>query len=97
MSNKGPYFEDIPDRRDTNSLKWGKYSGRTNSFMGCGHGFQVSPEVVERAAKEADFGNFGYAKCPSGLIDALSKGARTCTVGKSSRHGSFGCQEWFAL
>ena len=39
--------------------------------MGCGHGFQVSPGVVERAAKEADFGNFGYAKCPSGLIEVV--------------------------
>jgi len=72
LSNKEPYFEDIPDRRDTNSLKWGKYAGRdVIPLWVADMDFKSPPEVIERASREADFGNFGYAKCPTGLVDVV--------------------------
>ena len=33
--------------------------------------FKSPPGVIERAAAEADFGNFGYAKCPAGLVEVI--------------------------
>jgi len=72
LSNKEPYFEDIPDRRDTNSLKWGKYAGRDILPLWVADmDFKSPPGVLERAKKEANFGNFGYANCPTGLVDAV--------------------------
>lgn len=72
MNNKEPYFEDIPDRRDTNSLKWGKYSGRdVIPLWVADMDFKSPPGVLEQASRDAQFGNFGYAKCPSGLVDAV--------------------------
>ncbi|MEK9633005.1 MAG: aminotransferase class I/II-fold pyridoxal phosphate-dependent enzyme, partial [Opitutae bacterium] len=77
MSNREPYFEDIPDRRDTNSLKWGKYSGRdVIPLWVADMDFKSPPGVVERAAAEADFGHSGSAKSPACLVEVISEGCK---------------------
>ena len=72
MSSNGRFFEDIPDRRDTNSLKWSKYSGSdVIPLWVADMDFKSPPEVVDAAIRAGTFGNFGYGKCPEGLVDAV--------------------------
>ena len=72
MSDSVAYFEEIPDRRDTNSLKWGKYAGSdVIPLWVADMDFKSPPEVVSLASELASFGNFGYATCPPSLVDSV--------------------------
>ena len=65
-------FESIPDRRNTHSLKWGKYDGSDIIPLWVADmDFKSPPEVVSAAVKAAEFGNFGYCHPPITLLDIL--------------------------
>ena len=65
-------FEEVPDRRNTNSLKWGKYNGRdVIPLWVADMDFRSPPEVIEKAIEASSFGHFGYAKCPSSLVEIV--------------------------
>ena len=65
-------FEIIPDRRNTHSLKWGKYDGSDIIPLWVADmDFKSPPEVVSAAVKAAEFGNFGYCHPPITLVDIL--------------------------
>jgi len=65
-------FESIPDRRNTHSLKWGKYDGSDIIPLWVADmDFKSPPEVVSAAVKAAEFGNFGYCHTPLTLVDIL--------------------------
>ena len=66
------WFDDCPDRKDRPSLKWGKYSGRDILPLWVADmDFRAPPAVVDTARKEAEFGNYGYAKCHPELTEAV--------------------------
>ena len=65
-------FEEIPDRRDTHSLKWAKYRGRDILPLWVADmDFKSPPEVVNEAKKAAEFGNFGYFRTPDSLTEVV--------------------------
>lgn len=65
-------FESIPDRRNTHSLKWGKYDGSDIIPLWVADmDFKSPPEVINAAVKAAEFGNFGYSHTPHTLVDIL--------------------------
>lgn len=66
------WFDDCPDRRDRPSLKWEKYNGRDIIPLWVADmDFRAPPAVVEAAINEAEFGNYGYAKAHSGLVESV--------------------------
>jgi len=72
LSSSGRFFDDIPDRRGTNSLKWGKYAGTDIIPLWVADmDFKSPPEVVDAAVQAGSFGNFGYCKCPEGLVETV--------------------------
>ena len=57
-------FESISDRRNTHSLKWGKYDGSDIiPLWVCRYGSNL-PRGYNAAVKAAEFGNFGYSHTP---------------------------------
>jgi cystathionine beta-lyase len=70
--NKTLWFDNCPDRRNRPSLKWGKYEGKdVLPLWVADMDFRAPPAVLETAKREADFGNYGYAKAHPGLVDAV--------------------------
>ena len=70
--SKNSWFDDCPDRRGKPDLKWGKYEGKDILPLWVADmDFRAPPEVLETAKKEAEFGNYGYAKAHPGLIDSV--------------------------
>ena len=70
--NKDHWFNDYPDRRNRPGLKWGKYAGKDIIPLWVADmDFRAPPPVVEAAREEAEFGNYGYAKAHSGLVDSV--------------------------
>ncbi len=74
-SNEGkgtnPVFDDAPERRGTNSLKWDRYDNPEVIPMWVADmDFRSPPEVIEAAEKAASFGNYGYGK-PSPALSEL--------------------------
>ena len=66
------WFDDYPDRRGRPSLKWGKYEGKDILPLWVADmDFRAPPAVLETAKKEAEFGNYGYAKAHPGLIESV--------------------------
>lgn len=54
-------FDHVPDRRNTGSLKWDRYSGRDILPMWVADmDFSSPPEVIEALKRRADHGVFGY-------------------------------------
>ena len=67
-----PQFDSVPDRRHTNSLKWDKYPGKDILPLWVADmDFMSPPEVIDAAVAASKFGNFGYAKCPPSLVEAV--------------------------
>ena len=70
--SKNSWFDDCPDRRGKPGLKWGKYEGKDILPLWVADmDFRAPPEVLKTAKKEAEFGNYGYAKAHPGLIDSV--------------------------
>jgi len=70
--NKTLWFDNCPDRRNRPSLKWGKYEGKdVLPLWVADMDFRAPPAVLETAKREADFGNYGYAKAHPGLVDSV--------------------------
>lgn len=70
--SKNSWFDDCPDRRGKPGLKWGKYEGKDILPLWVADmDFRAPPAVLETAQKEAEFGNYGYAKAHPGLIDSV--------------------------
>ena len=71
MSHSDPLFDEVPDRRGRNSLKWGKYEGRdVLPLWVADMDYRSPPQVIEVAKNLAEFGNFGYGK-PSPALTEL--------------------------
>ena len=65
-------FDNVPDRRHTHSLKWGKYEGRdVLPLWVADMDFKSPREVIDAAVVASEFGNFGYSKCPPPLVDIV--------------------------
>ena len=71
-------FDEIIDRRGTHSDKWdmmeAKYGVSPEDGIAmwvADMDFRAPPQVVKTAQKEAGFGNYGYAKAHTGLIDSV--------------------------
>ena len=65
-------FESIPDRRNTHSLKWGKYDGSDIIPLWVADmDFKSPAAVINAAVKAAEFGNYGYSHTPVTLVDIL--------------------------
>ncbi|SVB41306.1 uncharacterized protein METZ01_LOCUS194160, partial [marine metagenome] len=72
MSHADPFFDEVPDRRGRNSLKWGKYEGRDILPLWVADmDYRAPPEVVEIAKEHAEFGNFGYGKASPTLTELV--------------------------
>ena len=70
-------FDNVPDRRLTHSLKWGKYEGRDIIPLWVADmDFRSPPEVIDAAIAASEFGNFGYSKCPPPLVDIVIERSR---------------------
>lgn len=66
------WFDDCPDRKGRPSLKWGKYEGQDILPLWVADmDFRAPPAVLDTAKKEAEFGNYGYAKAHPGLIESV--------------------------
>ncbi|MFP6899545.1 MAG: aminotransferase class I/II-fold pyridoxal phosphate-dependent enzyme, partial [Opitutales bacterium] len=65
-------FDEVPERRGTNSLKWDKYddSGIIPMWV-ADLDFRSPPEVIKAAEQAASFGNYGYGKPSSKLVETV--------------------------
>lgn len=65
-------FDQVPDRRNTHSLKWGRYEGTEIIPMWVADmDFRSPPEVIKVAERYAQFGNFGYSTTPESLVSIV--------------------------
>ena len=62
-------FDEIIDRRDTNSLKWDIAEGELPMWV-ADMDFQTAPEITEEIIKRAGHGIFGYSVIPDEWYDA---------------------------
>ena len=66
------WFDEVPDRRGPNSLKWGKYHGKDILPLWVADmDFKSPPAIIEEAINASRFGNYGYGKCPESLYDSI--------------------------
>lgn len=87
MSNSGRFFDEVPDRRNTASLKWGKYAGKdVIPLWVADMDFRSAPEIVRAAVEAAEFGNYGYGKCPETLVEAVMLRLRRLYDWEIERH-----------
>lgn len=65
-------FETVPDRRNTDSLKWRRYQGRDIIPMWVADmDFRAPACVLEALHARVEHGVFGYAVPPEGLVEAV--------------------------
>jgi len=65
-------FDTVPDRRETDSLKWARYRGRDVIPMWVADmDFLSPPAVVEALRTRVEHGIFGYATVPSELVQVV--------------------------
>ena len=65
-------FETVPDRRNTDSLKWRRYQGRDIIPMWVADmDFRAPACVLEALHARVEHGVFGYAVPPEGLMEAV--------------------------
>ncbi|HPC94568.1 MAG TPA: PatB family C-S lyase [Sedimentisphaerales bacterium] len=65
-------FETVPDRRNTDSLKWRRYHGRDVIPMWVADmDFRAPACVLEALHARVEHGVFGYAVPPEGLVEAV--------------------------
>lgn len=67
-----PFFDHVPERRGTHSLKWDKYQDPyVLPFWVADMDFRSPPEVIEAVKQAGAFGNFGYGKPSPKLVDTV--------------------------
>ena len=67
-----PLFDQVPERRGTNSLKWDKYDDPDIIPMWVADmDFRCPPEVIAAAEQTVALGNFGYGKPSPELIEIV--------------------------
>ncbi len=65
-------FDQVLERRDTNSVKWNKYHGRDILPMWVADSdFAVEPMIQQAMHDRADHPSFGYSEPPARLIELL--------------------------
>jgi cystathionine beta-lyase len=65
-------FEHVPDRRGTDSVKWGRYAGRdVLPLWVADMDFPAAPTVVEALERRVRHGIFGYASPWPSLVEAV--------------------------
>jgi cystathionine beta-lyase len=65
-------FDAVIDRRNTDSLKWGRYAGRDVIPMWVADmDFQAPPAVLEALHERVEHGVFGYAIPPRDLVQVI--------------------------
>ncbi|MBN1816793.1 MAG: PatB family C-S lyase [Sedimentisphaerales bacterium] len=70
-------FDKAPDRRGTDSLKWGRYRGRDVIPMWVADmDFVSAPPILEALHKRIEHAVFGYALAPAGLPDIVVQWCR---------------------
>lgn len=66
-----PYkFDEIADRRGTNSLKWDSDTGVLPMWV-ADMDFWTAPEIIETVRKKADLGIYGYTIVPDQWYDSI--------------------------
>ena len=65
-------FDQVIDRKNTNSYKWDKYADPTVIPVWVADmDFQAAPPILEALQKVTEHGIFGYSKCPDELYDVV--------------------------
>lgn len=65
-------FEHPPERRGSDSVKWGRYAGRDVLPMWVADmDFAAPPAVLEALRGRVDHGVFGYGDAPASLVEAI--------------------------
>jgi cystathionine beta-lyase len=66
-------FDQIIDRRHTNSYKWDKFPETVLPVWVADMDFRVAPPILEALDKVTQHGIFGYARCPDELYEVIIK------------------------
>ena len=66
-------FDQIIDRRHTNSYKWDKFPETVLPVWVADRDFRVAPPILEALDKVTQHGIFGYARCPDELYEVIIK------------------------
>ena len=81
-------FDQVIDRKNTNSYKWDKYADPTVIPVWVADmDFQAAPPILEALQKVTEHGIFGYSKCPDELYDVVIERLKT-------RHGWDVKKDW---
>lgn len=65
-------FDQVIDRKNTNSYKWDKYADpNVIPVWVADMDFQAAPPILEALQKVTEHGIFGYSKCPDELYDVV--------------------------
>ena len=81
-------FDQVIDRRNTNSYKWDKYADpAVIPVWVADMDFQAAPPILEALQKVTEHGIFGYSKCPDELYDIVIERLKT-------RHGWDVKKDW---
>lgn len=71
-------FDQVIDRKNTNSYKWDKYADPTVIPVWVADmDFQAAPPILEALQKVTEHGIFGYSKCPDELYDVVIERLKT--------------------
>ena len=65
-------FDEIIDRRNTESVKWDLYPGTLPMWV-ADMDFRIAPEIREALQKRLDHGVFGYELVPDAYYDAIGR------------------------
>lgn len=65
-------FDQCPDRRGTESVKWDLYPGTLPMWV-ADMDFRIAPEIQEALQKRLDHGVFGYELIPDNYFDVMSR------------------------
>ena len=72
MIEEDKFFDSVPKRIGTNSLKWSKYSSSDILPLWVADmDFRSPPCVLNLASQICEDGVFGYGVCPKGLYDVV--------------------------
>ena len=72
LSVEDKFFDIVPDRTGTFSLKWSKYASKDIIPLWVADmDFSSPPSVVKLGKEICADGNFGYGVCPASLYDTI--------------------------
>ena len=84
------HFDEIIDRRNTNSLKWDVEEKELPMWV-ADMDFQTAPEIREAIEKRAEHGIFGYSIIPEEWQQAYVEIETPFYDGKGLAHFLYGC------